>query len=82
MSSLKTALANLITQVQGEVQQQTQESDPVAGTVASLNDDGTVNINVSDGTILQNVGAALPYTIGAQVIVITAGGVRSAVPYL
>ena len=80
-SPLRQAINQLVQEVLTEMQQQTQQSDPATGTVASLNDDGTVNVALSDGTLIQNCGAAIQYTVGAQVIVITAQGVQTAVPY-
>lgn len=80
-SPLRQAINDLVAEVLAEQQQQTQQSDPQTGTVASLNDDGTINVGLSDGTLIQNCGAAIQFTIGAQVIVITAQGVQTAVPY-
>lgn len=81
MSALKTAIQNLVARTIQDMQQQQQADQPVQGTVASLNIDGTVNVQLSDGTLIQNVGAATSFTVGAQVIVISAQGVRTAVPY-
>jgi hypothetical protein len=78
---LKQLLKNIVAETLNEMKQQSQDTPPLQGTVASLNTDGTVNITTSDGTLLQNIGAATQFTIGAQVIIISAQGVRTAVPY-
>lgn len=80
-SPLRQAINQLVQEVLGEMQQQTQESDPVTGTIAALNADGTVQVALADGTFVQSCGAAIVFTIGQQVIVITAQGVQTAVPY-
>lgn len=80
-SRIRELVKSIIRETIAEQQQVTQATPPMQGTVTSLNDDGSVNVNMSDGTVLQNIGAAIVFTIGAQVIVITAQGVRVAVPY-
>lgn len=81
MSALKSAIQRLVASTLADLQQQSATNPPVQGTVAALNDDGTVNIQLSDGTLIQEVGAATQFVLGSQVIVISAGGVRTAVPY-
>jgi len=81
MSALKVALNKLIADTITSQQQVQQNIQPIQGTVSSVNDDGTVNVTTSDGTVFQSVGAATQLTMGAQVIVVSASGVQTAIPY-
>lgn len=78
-SPLREAFKKLISQTISEVQQQSFNSDPEIGTIASLNDDGTVNVQTSTG-FYGSIGAAVQFVIGSQVLVITGDGKRVAIP--
>lgn len=79
-SALRQRIADIVKEVIAEQQQNTGNTDPEFGTVSLVNKDGTVNVQTSGGNFYTNVGAAVSMTIGTQVVVITADGVRVAIP--
>jgi len=77
---LKQLIRTVVRQTMAEQQQQTVNTDPETGTVTVVNTDGTVDVTTATGTNYQNVGAAVVFTVGAQVLVITADGKKVAIP--
>lgn len=82
MGTLKLAISNLVDQTLQELAANTASSLPTAGTVTSVNDDGTVNVTTAGGNFLPSVGAATTdvQVIGKQVMVISGDGRQTAVP--
>lgn len=78
-SPLRIALSNLIKEVLSEIQSSTVSADPEEGTVISVNDDSTVNVQTSS-SMYSSVGTPIVLTIGALVTVITADGKKVAIP--
>ena len=78
-SPLRAALKSLIAETIDEVNQQNFTSNPEEGTVLSLNDDGTVVVQTSTN-VYGDCGAAVVFTEGALVLVLTGDGRRVAIP--
>lgn len=87
-SPLRNALKTLIAQTVAELNQQTVQNQPEEGVVLSINasstnqDDpvnGTVVVQTSSG-VYGTVGAAVQFTVGAQVLVLTGDGRKVAIP--
>lgn len=78
-SQLRTAFKSLIAEVIRELKTETVSADPEEGTVMEVNDDGTVTVQTASATY-GTVGAAVSFTVGAQVLVLTGDGRKVAVP--
>jgi len=78
-SALRQAIKQLVQTTISELQQQTQNPQPEQGTVANVNDDGTVDVQGST-SFYASIGAAVVLTQGAQVLILTADGRRVAIP--
>lgn len=76
---LRTAFQNLVRETLSELKQSTGNLDPEAGTVISLNGDGTYNVQTGS-SIYTSLGSPVILTLGQQVMVITAETVKTAVP--
>lgn len=77
-SPLRQAVKQLILDTLQEYSIVQQQNDNEQGTVASVNDDGSVNVATQSG-LYQNVGTPVQRVVGESVVVVTADGVRVAI---
>ena len=76
-SKLRDLVKQIAQEVIAEMQNDTNNADPIAGVISAVNDDGTVAVSTANG-IFQSVGTPTVRTLGEQVVVVTADGQKVA----
>lgn len=68
---IKEAIRKLIQDEIAAIIQASGVSPPIEGVVKDINDDGTIQVNTTDGQTLQMVGTPIVRVKGEKVIVVT-----------